>query len=66
MLSWLDDDLSSERSHHTKIADAVALAACVVAALLLLHHHAPAGGPTPTARAMHAVTFHHPLRLPGA
>jgi hypothetical protein len=67
MLSWLEDDLSSERSHHTKVADAVALAACVVAALLLLHHHTSAGvaAPDATPRALHAAALHHPSRLPG-
>ena len=65
MLSWLDDDVSSERRHHTGFADVIAIAACVIAALLLLHHHASAGHqpPASAARAPHAAMLHQPVQL---
>ena len=62
MLSWLDDDVSAERSRHTRFGDAIVVAACIAAALLLfLHHHAAAVHQA--GRAPHAAALAHAVHL---
>ena len=61
LLSWLEDDITSERTDHSTIADAVAIAACLLAALLV-HHHEPEAraGLYVTASMSHALAAHCP------
>jgi hypothetical protein len=61
LLSWFEDDVTSERTDHSSFADAAAVAACLVAALLA-HHHAPADRSTlySAMKTPHASASHRP------
>jgi hypothetical protein len=64
LLSWLEDDVTSERRSHTHFADAIAIAACIAAALLVHHHHPKLSDTRfAAARAPHGVVAAHPSRL---
>ncbi len=64
LLSWLEDDVTGERTSHSNFADAIAIAACLAAALLVRYH----GSEMHTAllsaaKTPHALIAHHPARI---
>ncbi len=64
LLSWLEDDVTSERRNHSGFADTVAIAACLLAALIV-HHHMLGERPLvySVARTSHAPTHALPMHI---